>query len=171
VPGQVRKRRHTVPCSTMSATKSGAIAIIWAASLLVASLILPCRAQCEFTSPLDVDGPTEVEADQLLKDHPSCGPLILYSIMASEHPELLLANLDRALQIADALATDARKYNDMMEAFTVIALHLSEHRDVSQVETVEYWRRACDKMERCSKETVPGPVCNTARSAIHNFDF
>lgn len=91
--------------------------------------------------------------------------------MASEHPEFLLANLDRALQMADALAADSRKFNDMMEAFTVIALHLSEHSDISQAETVEYWRRACNKMERCSKEALPGPVCNTARSVIHNFDY
>jgi hypothetical protein len=155
----------------MSATNSDAIAGMVAAALLMATLILPCTAQCKFTSALDVDGPTSVEADQLLDGHPRCGALILYSIIVSEHPELLLENLDTAALMADALAVNAENYDNMMKAFRVIALHLSEHCGEAQSKAVEYWRRACDNMERCASEAVPSPTCNSAPSAVDNFAY
>jgi hypothetical protein len=136
----------------------------------VAALTLPNTARCELTSPFDVSDPTSREADQLLEGHPTCGPLILYSIIASAHPELLLENLETASLMADSLASDAHNYGQMVEAFRVIALHLNEHED-SQFQAVEYWRRACDDMERCSNEAVPSPACINAGSAVENFDY
>jgi hypothetical protein len=155
----------------VSAIKPQLIWSIGALCFLIAGSILPNKARGEFSSPFDAGGPTSREADQLLEGHPSCGALILYSIIASQHPQLLLDNLETADVMADALTADHHDYDKMTQAFRVIALHLSEHDDNAQSQTVEYWRRACDDMERCANEAVSSPACNSARSAIENFDY
>lgn len=140
-------------------------------SLLITALILATPAWCNSTSPFDVGGPTSGEVDRLLEGHPSCGALILYSTIAGEQPELLLDNLETADLMAHVLAADEQHYDEMAEAFRVIALHLSEHPDIPQLQAVEYWRRTCDIMERCANEAVPSPACNAAQSAVENFDY
>jgi hypothetical protein len=135
----------------------------------MAASTLPKTARCELTSPFDVSEPTSREADQLLDAYPTCGPLILYSIVASAHPELLLENLETASLMADSLASDLHNYDQMVVAFRVIALHLNEH-ERSRFQAVEYWRRACDDMERCNNEAVPSPACINAGSAFEKFD-
>jgi hypothetical protein len=153
----------------MSAIKSH---LIWiAVACLLLALMLPNKAQCGFTSPFEGGGPTSREADQLLNGHPNCGALILYSTIASEHPQLLLANLETAAMMADTLASTSQNYDNLVEAFRVIALHLSGHPDDHQSQAVEYWRRACDEMERCANEAMSSPACNSARSAVENFDY
>jgi hypothetical protein len=107
----------------------------------------------------------------MLAGHPECGALVLYSTIAGEQPELLLDNLETASVLAEALAETVQGYDNMVEAFRVIALHLSEHSDKSQSAARAYWRRACDNMERCANEASSSPACNNARSAVENFDY
>jgi hypothetical protein len=150
-------------------TKLKSTWLLGAVALLMAASTLPKKARGALTSPFDVNQPTSREVDRLLNGHPICGPLLLYSIVASAHPELLLENLETASMMADSLTIDINNYSQMVAAFRVIALHLSEHED-SQFQTVEYWRRACDDIERCSKQVVPSPACFDAGSAVENFN-
>jgi hypothetical protein len=89
----------------------------------MAASTLPKAARCALTSPFDVNEPTSRQVDQLLNGHPICAPLLLYSIVASAHPELLLENLETASMMADWLTNDLHNYSQMVAAFRVIALH------------------------------------------------
>jgi len=155
----------------MSARKPSQLCWVAALALLAGVPTLPKSGACDFTSPFHPSEPTSKEANQLLEQHPTCAALILYSMLATEHPALLIDNLDLGREMADAFSSNELSYDDMIRAFSVIALHLSEHRNEPQLEAVDYWRRACDDMERCLNETATSTSCKNARSAVDNYAF
>ena len=147
--------------------------LLWpiAAVMILALWIMPGKALCGFTSPFDVGEPISREIEQMLAGHPECGALILYSTIAGERPELLLENLETAGLLAEASAGTLQGYDDLMEAFRAIALHLSEHTENTQYTRLTYWQRVCDDIELCANEAASSPACNSARSAVESFEY
>jgi len=138
---------------------------------VVCVLGLPGLSRGELTTSYWFDVPPAPEVDRLLDTHPQCGVLILYSTIASKHPDLLSTNLDAARDVAEVFADNEQEYDNLAKTFRVIALHLNEHRELSRFAAIAYWRRACGNMEQCTRDGPRSQACRKADSAVDNFDY